>query len=60
MSDFEAKIKESFEEEHSAKMRNTSWRMPREAMQELEDELYQESVEDSSDEFIEYMMICYW
>lgn len=63
MCDYESriqKIKKSFEENHIAKMRNTSWHMPRETMKELEDELYQENVDENSEEYIEYLIICYW
>ncbi len=63
MSDNETriqKIKRSFEKQHHTRMQNTSWQMPREARQELEDELYQENVEDSTDEYVDYLMICFW
>ncbi|MBR3162590.1 MAG: hypothetical protein IKF17_00610 [Clostridia bacterium] len=63
MCDNETKIKEikrGFEDKHHTRMRNTSWHMPRETMQELEDELYQEAVEESSEAYIEFLYICFW
>ena len=56
----EAKVKRRFEKQYHTRMQNTSWHMPREARQELEDELYQEDVEESSDAFIEFLMLCFW
>ena len=63
MFDFEKriqKIKRSFEKDYSSMMRNTSWHMSRETKQELEDELYQQYVNEYSDGYIDYLMICFW
>lgn len=54
------KIKKWYENQHHTRMQNTSWHMPREARQELEEELYQKAVDESSESFMEYLMICYW
>ena len=43
----------NLEIQYHTRMKNTSWQMPRAAMQELEEELYQKNVDEKAEEHID-------